>query len=164
MGRGHGRLERIILQSVNSTRYGCTVTQLAYLAYGINRGDGPSPAQLSAVRDAVDQLIAEERVVERTMLGTDRYILPASPAVQVEHETLQCLDCDTRWVSEEGAPHPDCWSCGKAGRPAPSVTAHAAINTWNRSAMARHRLLRDDQSTLARTQSPDPGGHQDPGR
>ena len=154
-------MERIILQSVNSTRYGCTVTQLAYLVHGLGRGDGPTPAQLTAVRRAVDRLLAEERVVERVMLGTDRYILPASPSVRLDHETLQCLDCDTRWVSEEGAPHPNCWSCGEAGRPAPSVAAHAAVNTWFESAMVRRRMLRDDHSTLAHTQSLEPDRHQD---
>ena len=122
MGRGNGRLERIILQSVNGTRYGCTITQLAYLAHGTGREDGPSEARLAAVRRAVSRLLQEERVVERVMFGTDRYILPAntpaSSAGLASQETLQCVDCDVRWVSEQGAPHRCCWSCGEPGRPA----------------------------------------------
>src|SRR5258706_16409304 len=79
MSRGHGRMQRIILQSVHGTRYGCTITQLAYLTSGIARMDGPSEAQVAAVRRAVGRLLREERVVERVMFGTDRYILPATP-------------------------------------------------------------------------------------
>jgi hypothetical protein len=131
MSRGHGRLERIILQSVNSTRYGCTVPQLAYVTYGIDRKHGPSEAQIAAVRSTVGRLLREERVVERAVFGTDRYILPATPTVSrpkqrtaatgtdvTEQHTLQCVDCDIRWVSEEGAPHRLCWSCGEPGKPA----------------------------------------------
>jgi len=117
VSRGHGRQERIILQTVNGTRYGCTVRQLAYAAYGPDRGDGPSETQLAAVRRIVDRLLREERVVERVMLGTDRYILPARPSVATTQQMLQCLDCDLRWVTEEHAPHPHCWSCGRPGLP-----------------------------------------------
>lgn len=114
MSRGRGRLRRIILQSVNATRYGCTVRQLAYLSYGGD--DGPSEAHMSLVDRAVRRLLDEDRVVERTMFGTERYLLPASPAVRgAEPTILQCLDCDVRWVSEEGAPHLLCWSCGEPG-------------------------------------------------
>ena len=131
MSRGHGRVQRIILQSVSSTRYGCTIRQLAYLAYGIDREDGPSEAQTAAVRRAVGRLLQEERVIERVMFGTDRYILPANPPASrprqrrsttstglTDQQTLQCTDCDIRWVSEERAPHRLCWSCGEPGKPA----------------------------------------------
>ena len=37
MSRGHGRLQRVILNTVNGTRYGCTVPQLAYVTYGIDQ-------------------------------------------------------------------------------------------------------------------------------
>ncbi len=132
MSRGHGRVQRIILESVNGTRYGCTIPQLAYRAYGINREDGPSEAQIAAVRRAVSRLLQEERVIERVMFGSDRYILPARPPTSrpktrrsttsgadfANQQTLQCVDCDLRWVSEEGAPHRLCWSCGEPGKPA----------------------------------------------
>lgn len=72
-------MQRLILESVNGTRYGRTVRQLAYLAYGVGRGETPTEAQIVTVRRAVRRLIAEERVVERVMFGTDRYILPAAP-------------------------------------------------------------------------------------
>lgn len=124
-------MQRIILQSVNGTRYGCTIRQLAYLTYGVNREDSPSEAQIAAVRRAVSRLLQEERVIERVMFGTDRYILPATPpasrpkrrrlttgADQTIQQTLQCVECDIRWVSEEGAPHRHCWSCGEPGKPA----------------------------------------------
>ncbi len=125
-------MQRIILQSVSSTRYGCTIAQLAYLIYGSDRKEGPpSEAQVAAVRNAVSRLLQEERVIERVMLGTDRYILPANPPASRHHQrrstasaalasqqTLQCVDCDIRWVSEEGAPHRLCWSCGEPGTPA----------------------------------------------
>ena len=124
-------MQRIILQSVNGTRYGCTIAQLAYLIYGSDHQDGPSEAQIAAVRNAVSRLLQEERVIERVMFGTDRYILPASPAASrakqrrstastalTSQQTLQCVDCDIRWVSEEGAPHRLCWSCGEPGKPA----------------------------------------------
>ena len=124
-------MQRIILQSVKGTRYGCTIVQLAYLIYGSNHQDGPSEAQIAVVRNAVSRLLQEERVIERAMLGTDRYILPASPAasrakqrrstasaVCRQPQTLQCVDCDIRWVSEEGAPHRLCWSGGEPGTPA----------------------------------------------
>jgi hypothetical protein len=131
VSRGHRRVQRIILQSVNSTRYGCTVPQLAYATYGIDRKDGPGEAHIAAVRRAVDRLLQEERVVERVMFGTDRYILPATPPASrpkqrrattgtglTSQQTLQCVDCDIRWVSEERAPHRLCWSCGEPGKPA----------------------------------------------
>jgi hypothetical protein len=118
MSRGHGRRERIILETVNGTRYGCTIRQLAYATFAPDRGEAPTEGQLASVRRVVDRLLREERVVERVMLGIERYILPAQPSVATTHQTLQCLDCDVRWVSEEGAPHPDCWSCGRPGRPA----------------------------------------------
>ncbi len=125
-------MQRIILQSVSDTRYGCTISQLAYLTYGIDRNhDGPTEAQIAAVRRAVSRLLQEERVIERVMFGTDRYILPANPPVSrpkqrrsttstglAIQQTMQCLDCDIRWVSEEGAPHRLCWSCGEPGKPA----------------------------------------------
>lgn len=130
MSRGHGRVQRIILQSVNSTRYGCTISQLAYLTYGIDREDGPSEAQTAAVRRAVGRLLREERVIERVVFGTDRYILPSTPRASgprqrrststglSDQQTLQCTDCDIRWVSEERAPHRLCWTCGEPGKPA----------------------------------------------
>jgi hypothetical protein len=132
VSRGHGRVQRIILQSVSSTRYGCTITQLAYLTYGTDRMDGPpSEAQIAVVRNAVSRLLQAERVIERVMFGTDRYILPANPRASrhqqrrsttrdtpTNQQTLQCVDCDIRWVSEEGAPHRLCWSCGEPGKPA----------------------------------------------
>jgi hypothetical protein len=123
-------VQRIILQSVNGTRYGCTVPQLAYVAFGIDRNNGPTEAQIATVRRVVGRLLQEERVVERVMLGTDRYILPATPPVSrprqrrardtdlMSQQTLQCVDCDLRWMSEEGAPHRLCWSCGEPGKPA----------------------------------------------
>jgi hypothetical protein len=131
MSRGHGRVQRIIMEAVNETRYGCTIRSLAYRVFGGDREQGPTEAQLETVRRAVDELIAEERVVERIVLGTERYILPAiapvprsdqvrTPAAAqlARQHILQCLDCDLRWVSEEGAPHPLCWSCGRPGTPA----------------------------------------------
>jgi hypothetical protein len=116
MSRGHGRLQRIILQTVNSTRYGCTVRQLAYATYG--REIDPTEAQLATVRSVVDRLLEAGRVVERVMLGTDSYILPAKPHMATRQQILQCLKCDLRWASEERAPHPYCWSCGRPGLPA----------------------------------------------
>ena len=77
MSRGHGRVQRIILQSVSGTRYGCTISQLAYLSYGIDRKDGPTEAQIAAVRRAVSRLLHEERVIERVMLGTDTSFPPS---------------------------------------------------------------------------------------
>jgi hypothetical protein len=130
MSRGHGRVQRIILESVNVTRYGCTVRQLAYRTYGVGRLDTPTESQLVAVRRAVRRLLAEERVVERTVFGTDRYIFAATPRERRPHrprpsnatdltqrQTLQCVDCDLRWVSEQGAPHRLCWQCGEPGTP-----------------------------------------------
>ena len=95
----------------------------------------PSVADVAAVMDQLyDPALAEpwdaiglvcgdpEAEVERVMFGTDRYILPAntpaSSAGLANQETLQCVDCDVRWVSEQGAPHRCCWSCGEPGRPA----------------------------------------------
>jgi hypothetical protein len=113
------RLERLILQAIDGTRYGCTVGQLAYLAGGVGRGDGPSDADARAVDREVRRLLDEGRIVERTSLGTERYLFPATIAVPGPAPlTLECVDCDLRWVSEEGAPHPLCWSCGEPGRPA----------------------------------------------
>lgn len=90
--------------------------QLAYRSFGAAGGDGPSEAQMSAVDREVRRLLDEGLVVERSMFGTERYLMPAAPAaVGPAPTTLQCLDCDLLWVSEEGAPHPDCWSCGKPG-------------------------------------------------
>jgi hypothetical protein len=107
----------MILRTVNATRYGCTVRQLAYLSYGIRRGeDAPSEAQLSAVDREVRRLLDEELLVERSVFGDERYLLPAAPAaLGPEPMTLQCLDCDLLWVSEDGAPHRECWSCGEPG-------------------------------------------------
>src|SRR5262249_42690966 len=86
------------------------------------RHRGPSDAHVSAVDRAVRQLIEDDRVVERTMLGTRRYLFPASPAVRGSTvQFLGCFDCDLRWVSELGAPHVHCWSCGEQGRP---ITSH----------------------------------------
>jgi hypothetical protein len=131
MSRGRGRVQRTIMEAVNETRYGCTIRSLAYRVYGGDREQGPTEAQLEVVRRAVDELIAAELVVERVVLGTGRYILPAiapvpgsdqvrTPAAAqlARQHILQCLDCDLRWVSEEGAPHPLCWSCGQPGTPA----------------------------------------------
>jgi hypothetical protein len=116
MSAGRRRLRRLILQSVKGTRYGCTRGQLAYQVYGIDRGDGPSEAHLWAVDQAVARLLDDGLVVERTMLGTQRYLFPASPSMLGSGaRTLQCLDCDLLWVSEEGAPHLLCWSCGEPG-------------------------------------------------
>jgi hypothetical protein len=141
MSRGHGRVQRIILQCVRSTRYGCTIVELAYLAYGIRRLEAPSDAQLAVVRRTVARLLDEERVVERTMFGTDRFILPATPTVSptkqrrwsagfdiANQQTLQCVDCDIRWVSEEFAPHRLCWSCGEPGQPARPYVRQRATN------------------------------------
>jgi hypothetical protein len=62
-------------------------------------------------------LIEEDRVAERAVYGTERYLLPAWPAALTSESTaLQCLECDLRWVSEEGAPHLLCWSCGEPGQ------------------------------------------------
>lgn len=123
-------MQRIVLESVNGTRYGCTVRQLAYLTYGIGRGDAPTEAQIASVHRAVRRLLAEERVVERVMFGVDRYILPAEPRAPrpklrrtangidpMRRQALECRDCNLRWVSEEGAPHRLCWSCGEPGQP-----------------------------------------------
>ena len=131
MSRGHRRAKRMILELVNGTRYGCTVRQLAYLTYGVGREDAPTEAQLMAMHRTVRRLLAEGRVVERPMFGVDRYVLPATPPFpremyrhspsgpnRGERQTLQCLGCDVRWVSEEGAPHRLCWSCGEPGTPA----------------------------------------------
>jgi hypothetical protein len=130
MSRGHGRVQRIVLESVNSTRYGCTVRQLAYLTYGTGRNDAPTEAQIVSVQRAVRRLLAEERVVERVMFGDARYILPAAPRAPrpkrrrtakgidlMQRQALECRECDLRWVSEEGAPHRLCWSCGEPGKP-----------------------------------------------
>jgi hypothetical protein len=130
-------MQRIILQSVHGTRYGCTIAQLAYLTHRVSGPDGPSEAHVAAVRRAVGTLLREERVVERVMFGTDRYILPATPPAPgprqrrsttdlTNQQTLQCVDCDIRWVSEEGAPHRLCWSCGEPGRPARPYARRAA--------------------------------------
>lgn len=118
MSRGRGRLQRLILESINATRYGCTVRQLAYQIYAVHRGDTPTDAQLLAVEQAVERLRADERVVERAMFGTERYLFPATAPMPRSGLTLECLDCDLQWVSEEGAPHRLCWSCGEPGTPA----------------------------------------------
>lgn len=126
MSRGHGRIQRIILESVNGTRYGCTIRQLAYRAYGVARLEVPTEAQLVAVRRAVRRLVDEGRVLERVMFGTDRYIVAATPPVPrprtrvnlAVRQVLQCRACDLRWVSERSAPHRLCWSCGEPGTPA----------------------------------------------
>jgi hypothetical protein len=118
MSRGRRRLRWLILQSVNRTRYGCTVGQLAYHCYDIDREAGPTEAQLAAVDRAVRRLLDDGDVVERAMLGTQRCLFPASPAVPGSAQRLlACLDCDLVWVSEEGAPHPLCWSCDEPGQP-----------------------------------------------
>jgi hypothetical protein len=115
-------LERLILECVNNTRYGCTIGQLAYLAGGAGN-DGPSEADRSAVGRVVRRLLDDGRIVERTMLGTERYLFPASVgAPGPAPRTLECTACDLRWVSEEGAPHPSCWSCGEPGRSAKART------------------------------------------
>lgn len=117
MSRGRRWLRRIILQSVNTTRYGCTVRQLVYLSYGAGGEDGPTDAQVSAVDREVRRLLDEDRVVERSVFGTERYLFPAWPAVLgPEPPMLQCVECDLRWHSEEGAPHLLCWSCGEPGQ------------------------------------------------
>jgi hypothetical protein len=137
MSRGHGRVQRIILESVNGTRYGCTVRQLAYLVYGVRRLEVPTEAQLVAVRRAVRRLMDEGRVLERVMFGTDRYIVPATvpaprsprPSARVNlmtRQVLQCLECDLRWVSEQSAPHRLCWSCGEPGTPVRRPRRHRA--------------------------------------
>ena len=118
VSRGRGRLRRLILEAVNGTRYGCTVGQLAYQCYDIGREAGPSEAQLAAVDRVVRRLLDDGHVVERPMLGTQRCLFPASPAVPGSAQRmLACLDCDLVWVSEEGAPHPLCWSCDEPGQP-----------------------------------------------
>jgi hypothetical protein len=114
---GRRRLRQIILQSINATKYGCTVRQLVYLSYGPGGEDGPSEAQIAAVHREVRRLLDEDLVVERAVFGTERYLLPAWPAAATsESVAMQCLDCDLRWVSEEGAPHLLCWSCGEPGQ------------------------------------------------
>jgi hypothetical protein len=118
MSRGRRRLRWLILQSVNRTRYGCTVGQLAYQCFDIDREVGPTEAQLAAVDRAVRRLLDEGDLVERAMLGTQRCLFPASPAVPGSAQRmLACLDCDLVWVSEEGAQHPLCWSCDEPGQP-----------------------------------------------
>jgi hypothetical protein len=118
------RLQRLILESIDSTRYGCTVGQLAYLACGVGRDGGPSEAHLRAVDREVRRLLDTGRVIERTMLGTERYLFPATAAEPgPAPSALECVQCDLRWVSEEGAPHPLCWSCDQPGRPAKARTA-----------------------------------------
>lgn len=134
-------MQRIILQSVHGTRYGCTITELAYLTSGVGRMDAPTEAHIAAVRRAVDMLLREERVVERVMFGADRYILPATPSASrprqrrstngtrpASQQALQCVTCDIRWVSEEGAPHRLCWSCGEPGKPARPYARKRATN------------------------------------
>jgi hypothetical protein len=118
MSRGRRRLRRLILQSVNSTRYGCTVGQLAYRCYDLGWEAGPTEAQFAAVDRAMRLLVDDGHVVERTMLGTQRCFVPASPAVPGSAQPmLACLGCDLFWVSEEGAPQPLCWSCDEPGQP-----------------------------------------------
>ena len=115
MSRGHRQLQRLILQSVRNTRYGCTSGQLAYLTYG-GREDAPSDSHRAAVDRAVRRLLDEHVVVERSMLGTERYLFPAVVAAPAATPDIrQCLTCDVRWVSEAGAPHVCCWSCGQPG-------------------------------------------------
>jgi hypothetical protein len=116
MSAGRGRLRRLIVQSVRGTRYGCTRRQLAYQVYRIGRLDAPTEEHLWAVDQAVRQLLDDGLVVERTMLGAQRYLFPATPPRPGSGaRMLQCLDCDLRWFSEEGAPHLLCWSCGAPG-------------------------------------------------
>lgn len=118
-------MERIILESVNATRYGCTVRQLAYRMYGVARLEVPTESQLGSVDRAVRRLLEQGRVLERVMFGTDRYIVPATAPVARPRrrvnlsvrQLLQCRACDLRWVSEESAPHRLCWSCGEPGTP-----------------------------------------------
>jgi hypothetical protein len=117
MSKGRQRLRRIILQSINSTKYGCTVRQLVYASYGAGGEDGPTQAQVAAVEREVRLLLEADLVVERAVFGAERYLLPAWPAALTSESTaMQCLECDLRWVSEEGAPHLLCWSCGEPGQ------------------------------------------------
>ena len=117
-------MQRIILQAVHATRYGCTLRQLAYLTAGRRGEDGPSEAQLCAVDRTVRRLLDEERLVERSMFGDERYLMPALPAMLPARgaQTLQCEACDLQWVSEEGAPHRLCWSCGDPGEPVKALS------------------------------------------
>jgi hypothetical protein len=115
MSRGHGRLERLILEAVgSSSRHGSTLQGLVWRCY-----PEPTQAQVEAVRRAVDRLIAEGRLMEQSGFYGHRISTAVAPKprpaiAMPEDGWLRCIPCEVQWLGEESA---TCWSCGSPGIP-----------------------------------------------
>jgi hypothetical protein len=118
MSRGHGRVERLILEAVgSSSRHGSTIEGLVWRCY-----PEPTEAQVEAVRRAVARLIAEGRLIEQSGFYGHRISAAAPPKPRTAHATAeggwrQCVPCEVQWLEEHAS---GCWSCGSPGVPAAS--------------------------------------------
>jgi hypothetical protein len=127
MSRGHGRVQRAILEAVAASRdYGTTIPDLVWRCYP---GEEATEAHAVAVRRAVRRLIAEGRVIEQAGFY-GRRLSPAPPAkppttipkparesgaTAASDSWLQCVACEVQWRRDSA---PACWSCGGPGSPA----------------------------------------------
>lgn len=134
MSRGHGWVQRVILETIEQApRYRFTDRDLVghvYQAYD----DEITETHIVAVRRAVRALLAEGVVVERTRDAERRRITSAESAgprgsavrlraprvVAVGPTWLQCVPCDVQWQRQDAEL---CWSCGKPGAPLSRATA-----------------------------------------
>jgi hypothetical protein len=131
MSRGQGRVQRTILDAVESSRYGTTIQDLVWRCYP---GEEATEAQVTAVGRAVRRLIAEGRLMEQPGFY-GRRITPAPPSkpqaqrlppepgparasAHVTDDWLQCAACEVRWRRGDD---PVCWSCGRPGTPAAAI-------------------------------------------
>jgi hypothetical protein len=126
MSRGHGRLQRTILDAVESSRFGTTIQDLVWRCYP---GEEATEAQAMVVSRAVRRLIAEGRLMEQPgFYGRRITVAPPSkpqpergPARAPGHQPddwLQCIACEVRWRRGDDAV---CWSCGEPGLPAGAI-------------------------------------------
>jgi hypothetical protein len=134
MSRGHGRVQRVILETIaQSPRYAFTDRDLVghvYEAYD----DEITEAHIVAVRRAVRALLAEGVVVEKAGPAERRRIIaarsagPRGSAVRLRAPRvaadalpwLRCVPCDVEWQRQDAEA---CWSCGRPGAPMNHPTA-----------------------------------------
>ena len=127
MSNGHGRVQRIILETITqSPRYGFTDRDLVGHVFGAY-DDEITDSHIAAVRRAVRALLAEGVLVEGPR-HPDRHRTPAAaarqkgatvrlraPRVKAHGSAwLRCDPCDVEW---QGSDAELCWSCGMPGEP-----------------------------------------------
>jgi ketosteroid isomerase-like protein len=131
---GHGRIQRIILETVaQSPRYCFTDSDLVghvFEAYD----EEITESHIAAVRKAVRALLAEGVLVERPGHADRHRMTSAAPARQKGATVrlraprvtadgpawLRCGLCDVEWQRQDAEL---CWSCGMSGVPSTRPTA-----------------------------------------